>query len=69
MRGAELAVELPLPSGRVSLLGRVLYTNVPGNLKRDHLPTGMGVAFVRTPAAEAAAIEAEVEGMAARFYV
>lgn len=69
MRGAELAVELPLPRGRVSLLGRVLYTNVPGNLKRDHLPTGMGVAFVRTPAAEAAAIEAEVEGMAARFYV
>jgi CheY-like chemotaxis protein len=69
MRGAELAVELPLPSGRVSLLGRVLYTNVPGNLKRDHLPTGMGIAFVRTPPDQAAALEAEVGGMAARFFV
>lgn len=69
MRGAELAVELPLPTGRVSLLGRVLYTNVPGNLKRDHLPTGMGIAFVRTPPDDAAALEAEVDGLSARFYV
>lgn len=69
MRGAELAVELPLPSGRVSLLGRVLYTNVPGNLKRDHLPTGMGIEFVHTPPREAAAIDAEVNGLAERFYV
>ena len=71
-RQARLPVpahRLPLPSGRVSLLGRVLYTNVPGNLKRDHLPTGMGIAFVRTPPDQAAALESEVDGMAARFYV
>jgi len=34
----------------VSLNGRVLYTNVPGNLQHDDLPLGMGVAFDSPPA-------------------
>jgi hypothetical protein len=50
MRGATISVELPLPAGNVSLNGRVLYTNVPGNLQHDDLPLGMGVAFDSPPA-------------------
>ncbi len=45
MRGAQVSVELPLPAGNVSFEGRVLYTNVPGNLRRSDLPVGMAVAF------------------------
>jgi CheY-like chemotaxis protein len=69
MRGAELAIDLPLAEGTVSVLGRVVYTNVTGNLKRAHLPTGMGVAFVRTPPADADAISEGVAEIASRFYV
>jgi len=46
LRGAELAVELPLPGGTVDVAGRCLYTNVPGNLHDVTLPDGMGVEFV-----------------------
>ena len=52
MRGACVSVVLPLPAGNLSLEGRVLYTNVPGNLQRPDLPVGMGVAF-EEPSAEA----------------
>ena len=50
MRGATISVELPLPAGNVSLNGRVVYTNVPGNLQHDVLPLGMGVVFDSPPA-------------------
>jgi hypothetical protein len=52
MRGTHVSVVLPLPAGNVSLDGRVLYTNVPGNLQRADLPVGMGVAF-DSPSVEA----------------
>lgn len=52
MRGAVVSVVLPLPAGQLSVGGRVLYTNVPGNLQRADLPLGMGVAF-ESPSAEA----------------
>jgi len=52
MRGARVSVQLPLPAGNLSLDGRVLYTNVPGNLQRPDLPVGMGVAF-DAPSSEA----------------
>ncbi|MCC6642692.1 MAG: PilZ domain-containing protein [Deltaproteobacteria bacterium] len=52
MRGAQVCIELPLPAGSLSLEGRVLYTNVPGNLRRSDLPIGMGVVF-DTPSPEA----------------
>jgi len=45
MRGASVAVELPLPSESIAVGGRVLYTNVPGNLSRPTLPMGMAVEF------------------------
>ncbi|CAG1008607.1 hypothetical protein MYXO_03751 [Myxococcaceae bacterium] len=49
MRGARLSVVLPMPSGNLALDGRVLYTNVPGNLLRLELPVGMGIAFEAAP--------------------
>jgi hypothetical protein len=48
-RGAELAVALPLPAGAVEVAGRVLYTNVPGNLHDTSLPNGMGIEFIAMP--------------------
>lgn len=45
MRGASVAVELPLPSESLAVGGRVLYTNVPGNLQKASLPIGMAVEF------------------------
>jgi hypothetical protein len=45
MTGADLTIELPLPTGAIRVAGRVLYTNVPGNLARQSLPTGMAVRF------------------------
>jgi CheY-like chemotaxis protein len=44
-RGCEVAVELPLPEGRVTIAGEVVYTNVPGNLNRRGLPYGMALRF------------------------
>lgn len=69
MRGAELALDLPLATGRVTVLGRVLYTNVPGNLKRSYLPTGMGIGFLRTPRDEADAIGSGVAEIASHYFV
>jgi CheY-like chemotaxis protein len=51
------AVELclPLPSGAAKAGGRVVMTNVPGNLMRNNLPVGMGLRFVgATPEVQAA---------------
>ena|GEM_PF-602169 len=45
LRGASVAVELPLPAEHLAVGGRVLYTNVPGNLQRATLPLGMAVEF------------------------
>jgi DNA-binding response OmpR family regulator len=56
VRGAQLALELPLPEGPLDLLGQVVYTNVPGNLHRDLLPDGMGVRFVDAPSEHRTAI-------------
>jgi hypothetical protein len=43
--GGALEVVLPLPLGEFSLPGRVVLTNVPGNLQRTNLPCGMGIEF------------------------
>jgi hypothetical protein len=43
--GARVLLELVLPSCDVVVEGRVVYTNVTGNLRRANLPLGMGVAF------------------------
>ncbi len=43
--GADITIELPFPAGPIRVVGHVLYTNVPGNLARTSLPTGMAVRF------------------------
>jgi hypothetical protein len=48
-RGSLLYVSMPLPSGPVDLAGRVVMTNVPGNLVRENLPLGMAVQFTGLP--------------------
>jgi PilZ domain len=58
-RGSLLYVTLPLPSGPVDVAGRVVMTNVPGNLVRDNLPLGMAVQFT--------GLTPEVEGSLRRF--
>jgi hypothetical protein len=48
-RGSLLYVTLPLPGGAVDVAGRVVMTNVPGNLVRENLPLGMAVQFTGLP--------------------
>ena len=45
--GGALEVVLPLPLGEFRVSGRVVLTNVPGNLERPNLPRGMGIEFLR----------------------
>ena len=44
-RGSLLYLTLPLPARSLDLAGRVVMTNVPGNLMHDNLPLGMAVQF------------------------
>lgn len=53
--GAALELTLPLPLGEFRVAGRVVLTNVPGNLERPNLPRGMAIEFMRlVPDARAA---------------
>ena len=45
--GGLIEIVLPLPPGELRVSGRVVLTNVPGNLARTNLPRGMGVEFLR----------------------
>jgi hypothetical protein len=45
--GASLELALPLPNGEFRVAGRVVLTNVPGNLERPNLPRGMAIEFLR----------------------
>jgi hypothetical protein len=45
--GSALEVVLPLPDGEFRVAGRVVLTNVPGNLERANLPRGMAIEFLR----------------------
>jgi response regulator RpfG family c-di-GMP phosphodiesterase len=47
MRGAAIDVELDLWPSPIRARGVVSYTSVPGNLRKDNLPLGMGVQFAR----------------------
>jgi CheY-like chemotaxis protein len=69
VRGSELVLELPLPQGPMHLECEVTFTNVPGNLRRSSLPTGMCVEFLRTPAADLEAIRACVIESASEYTV
>jgi len=67
--GAEIGLELPLPDGPISITGRVVYTNVPGNLQCDLLPTGMAVHFKNTSSETTSAIARSVSESASVFVV
>ena len=54
--GGALDVVLPLPLGEFRVTGRVVLTNVPGNLVRANLPRGMGIEFLRLEQAAREAI-------------
>ena len=45
--GGSLELALPLPHGEFRVAGRVVLTNVPGNLERANLPRGMAIEFMR----------------------
>lgn len=49
MRNAAIQVELDLWPSPVCANGVVVYTSVPGNLRRPNLPVGMGVRFDAVP--------------------
>ena len=66
MRGARLSVDLPLPSGQVQLAGRVVYANVPGNLRRETLPLGMAIRFEETTREQQQLLREAAEACSAR---
>ncbi|HTY16165.1 MAG TPA: PilZ domain-containing protein [Myxococcota bacterium] len=49
LRGGPVEVFLTLPGGETVLHGRVMWNNVPGNLRRPNAPVGMGVRFDEVP--------------------
>jgi len=68
-RGCEVALELPLPDGSVQLAGRVVYTNVPGNLAKQALPFGMALQFTAVQPDAQDAIEENVASRAGELRV
>jgi hypothetical protein len=65
--GGSVEVVLPLPSGEFRVAGRVVLTNVPGNLERANLPRGMGIEFLRLGPDALAAIHAYVHERARAY--
>ncbi len=49
MRRTILVAKIALPMATVRATGRVVFTNVPGNLMKRSLPVGMAVRFEGTP--------------------
>ena len=58
--GASLELELPWPGGSLTLAARVVHTQVPGNLRAERAPLGMGVRFEDLVAARRAELLAAV---------
>ncbi len=48
LKGAPVSLDLPIGAG-ITAEGRVVYTNVPGNLRKRTLPVGMAIAFTGLP--------------------
>jgi hypothetical protein len=65
----HVRVELPLPSGTVTLEAEVVSTNVPGNLQKPHVPMGMGVVFVDVPEEIRRNLAELVDALAEEFYI
>jgi CheY-like chemotaxis protein len=67
LRGTEVQVELPFLSSAGRLSGRVVLTNVAGNLMKKNLPAGMAIEFERLRVEEHAALELHVERKSRRL--
>ena len=69
IRGAGLTLEILLPDGVLRVTGRVIYSNVPGNLQRPMLPLGMGVQFEELDEEATARLRRYVENRFAQISV
>lgn len=69
LTGADITLELPLPSGLVHVAGRVVYTNVPGNRQRSRLPHGMAVEFDEMPLDVERAIRSSVDARTSELVI
>ena len=69
MSGAQIDVRFHLPHCEISATGRVLYTNVPGNLTKGMLPMGMAVRFDGLGSDASGSIRETVESRAAALSV
>jgi hypothetical protein len=67
LRGTEVQVELPFLSSVGRLGGRVVMTNVAGNLMKKNLPAGMAIQFEHLRVEEHAALELHVERKSRRL--
>jgi len=65
----HVRVELPLPTGTVTLAARVVTTNVPGNIQKPNLPMGMGVEFTDVPEETRHTLAEHVGAMAERYHI
>jgi hypothetical protein len=62
-------IELPLPSGTVTLKAQVATTNVPGNIQKPNLPMGMGVEFEGISEETRRILAEHVQALADRFRI
>jgi hypothetical protein len=69
LRGAQIELDLPLPSGALRVKARVRFHNVAGNLQRPNLPFGMGIEFIALSRDAGDAIRLYVEERAKGFVV
>ena len=65
----HVRVELPLPSGTLTLEAQVATTNVPGNIQKPNLPMGMGVEFRDVSEKTRQALAEHVDALANRFRI
>jgi len=69
LRGAQIEIEIPLPSRVVRVRARVRFHNVAGNLQRPNLPFGMGIEFTGVPRDDTDVLRLYVEERAKAFQV
>ena len=65
--GSRLALELPLPSGPLRVVARVLTSREPSPWHRETLPTGMGVRFLDVGPTPREALERFIDARARSF--
>jgi hypothetical protein len=64
---ARVEVELPVPSGPLTLAATVVSTNVTGNLRRENLPRGMGIRFENLEEDEKLQLKSYIDDRAACY--